>query len=371
MRTEDFDYALPQELIAQAPASPRARSRLLHVRRGQPACDHRVFEELPGLLRPGDLLVFNDTRVIPARLLGQKAETGGRAELLLLRPAAEVPTGEALECAPETYAWRCLGQASKALRLGARLRFGDALSAKLEAVEGGGQYVVRFASRAPSLLEALRAAGEIPLPPYIDRRPSGDDADRYQTVFARAPGSAAAPTAGLHFSEPLLASLEAAGVRRAFLTLEVGPGTFLPPREGELRFHRMHVERFQVPDATAVAVADAKREGRRVVAVGTTVVRALESAAGPGGTVRAGPGETRLFIVPGFSFGVVDALVTNFHLPRSTLLMLVAAFHGLGETLAAYAEAVRERYRFFSYGDAMLVDGDAGAAAADPGGGLA
>jgi S-adenosylmethionine:tRNA ribosyltransferase-isomerase len=341
LRIEDFDYPLPEGLIAQEPVTPRDASRLMVVPRGGPFA-HRSFGELDRILRAGDLLVLNDTRVFPARLLGRK-ETGGRCELLLLEPLDA-----------ERTRWLAIGQSSKPLRPGARLRFG-ALAAEVLSAEGEGFFTVRLDRGGDALDAALEEEGELPLPPYIRRAPDARDRERYQTVVARETGSAAAPTAGLHFTGPLLARLEAAGVGRAFVTLHVGPGTFLPVRGGDLDRHRMHEERYEIPAATADAFAAARREGRRVVAVGTTVVRALESAVA-GGALRAGPGRTSIFIRPGHRFAAVDALVTNLHLPRSTLLVLVCAFRGRERVLAAYAEAIRERYRFFSYGDAMLLE---------------
>jgi S-adenosylmethionine:tRNA ribosyltransferase-isomerase len=283
--------------------------------------------------------------------------SGGRVELLVVRPAASTLTSAALSQAPETLEWICLGQASKGLKPGQQVAFAGGLVAEVLEALGGGEYRVRFqAPPGTSLATLLDEAGRLPLPPYITREPDAADAERYQTVYARASGAVAAPTAGLHFTEATFAALEARGVRRYTVTLDVGPGTFLPVREEELDKHRMHPERFTVPDETAAAVNAAKAEGRRVVAVGTTVVRTLESATDPeSGRLRAGPGETTLFIRPGFSFRQVDVLLTNFHLPRSTLVVLVSAFMGREHTLAAYREAVRAGYRFFSYGDAMLV----------------
>jgi S-adenosylmethionine:tRNA ribosyltransferase-isomerase len=363
MRLSDFDFPLPPELIAQVPAERRDASRLLVVQRASGAMEHRTFSELPELLRPGDLLVVNDARVIPARLRGRKASTGGQVELLLVRPAAaSAAAAEALERGPSEVEWICLGQASKGLKPGTVVELEAGLRAEIRQALEGGEVVVRFSlepegGAAASLIGALERAGRVPLPPYIDRPPAAEDLERYQTVYARAPGSVAAPTAGLHFTGEVLAALEARGVRRAAVTLDVGPGTFLPVRTEDVSAHRMHPERYAVPEATAAAVNEARREGRRVVAVGTTVVRTLESATDPAAAsrLRAGPGETRLFITPGFAFRQVDALLTNFHLPRSTLLMLVSAFLGRELTLRAYAEAVARRYRFFSYGDAMLV----------------
>ena len=346
MRASDFDYALPEELIAQEPIEPRDASRLL-VLPSAGAPEHRAFADLPDLLAPGDLLVFNDTKVIPARLVGRK-ESGGRVEVLLVEPI-EGDLGRR---------WRAMGQASKPIRAGATLAFGD-LRATVEAVEGEGFYVVTLDREGEALEAALEREGRVPLPPYIHRAPTAADRDRYQTVWARAPGSAAAPTAGLHFTEPLLARLRSRGVERATLTLHVGPGTFLPVRGDDLDAHRMHGERYEVPAATAEAVARCRARGGRVVAVGTTSVRTLESA-WRDGAVRGGAGRTELFVRPGHRFRAIDALVTNFHLPRSTLLALVCALGGTERVLAAYREAVSRRYRFFSYGDAMLLLGSAG-----------
>ncbi|QSQ14679.1 tRNA preQ1(34) S-adenosylmethionine ribosyltransferase-isomerase QueA [Myxococcus landrumensis] len=356
-RLSDYDFELPESQIAQAPLAKRDASRLMHVRRSSGDVSHRRFSDVMELLRPGDLLVLNDARVIPARLLGQKAGTGGRVELLVVRPAASTLTSAALDGAPETLDWLCLGQASKGLKPTQRLTFAGGLEAEVLEVLGGGEYRVRFhAPPGASLASLLDAAGRLPLPPYITREPDAADAERYQTVYARASGAVAAPTAGLHFTQEMLAALEARGVRRVLVTLDVGPGTFLPVREDDLDKHHMHPERFTVPEATAREVNAARAEGRRVVAVGTTVVRTLESATDPAtGKLREGPGETTLFIRPGFTFRQVDALLTNFHLPRSTLVVLVSALLGRERTLAAYAEAVRDGYRFFSYGDAMLV----------------
>ena len=341
MRLADFDYHLPEAQVAQAPVTPRDASRLLVLPpEGPPA--HRRFADLPEVLRAGDLLVFNDTRVIPARLLGRKP-SGGRVELLLCEPL-EGGLGRR---------WRALGQASKPIRAGAVLEF-DGLSARVDAAEGEGFYAVTLDREGAALEEALARAGRIPLPPYIRREPSAEDAERYQTIWARRPGSAAAPTAGLHFTAPLLAALEARGVQRTAVTLHVGPGTFLPVRGEALEEHRMHAERYAVPDEAAAAIAQARARGGRVVAVGTTTVRTLESA-WSAGEVRSGEGRTEIFIRPGHAFRAVDALDTNFHLPRSTLLILVCAFGGTERVLSAYREAVTEGYRFFSYGDAMVV----------------
>ncbi len=355
MHTSDFDFALPPELIAQEPLARRDASRLLHVRRSDGASTHRTFADLPGLLREGDLLVLNDSKVIPARLLGQKRDTGGRVELLLVRPATAIGAEAALTGSTDATRWICLGQASKPIRPGARLTFTGGLEAEIVEARGGGEFVVAFTSSAATLQAAIAVAGRLPLPPYIHRAPSAADADRYQTVYAKTLGSVAAPTAGLHFTPQLLASLEARGIRRATITLEVGPGTFMPVRDGEVAQHVMHAERYLVSEDAAEAIRSTKRAGGRVVAVGTTVTRTLESFTDG---VVARNGETAIFITPGFEFRVVDALLTNFHLPKSTLVMLVSAFLGRERTLSAYAEAIRERYRFFSYGDAMFIEGD-------------
>jgi len=341
MRAADLDYELPEELIAQAPLEARDASRLLVVPGRDGALRHLAFVDLPGLLRPGDLLVMNDSRVIPARLVGRK-ESGGRCEVLLVEPLDEAGAR-----------WRAMGQASKPVRPGGRIRFQD-LVAEVEAAEGEGFYALRFDRGGAELQAALEEVGRVPLPPYIRREPTGADRNRYQTVIARTPGSVAAPTAGLHFSPELLGSLDRQGVIRAHVTLHVGPGTFLPVRAARLEDHRMHAERYEVPPETAAAFAAARHRKSRVVAVGTTSVRALESAFS-GGEVRPGPGRTEVFIRPGYDFRAVDGLVTNFHLPRSTLLALVCALGGTDRVLAAYREAVAHRYRFFSYGDAMAV----------------
>ncbi len=337
---DDFDYSLPAELIAQFPAQERAGSRLLRLA-GASLSDHH-FAELPQFLSPGDLLVCNDTRVIKARLYGVKA-SGGKIEALVERITG---THEAL----------VQMRASHPPRPGTRLTFEAALQA--EVLERRGElYLLRFAG-ALGVLELLEHHGHLPLPPYIAHADGAQDQARYQTVYAQHPGAVAAPTAGLHFDEPMLARLRDLGVQLAWLTLHVGAGTFQPVRVSNLAEHRMHSERYVIPPATAQAVAQARAAGRAVIAVGTTSLRALESAARPGtaGGLRAGAGETDLFITPGYEFKVVDRLLTNFHLPKSTLLMLVAAFAGMQTMRAAYSHAIAQRYRFFSYGDAMLID---------------
>ena len=356
MHTDDFDFQLPPELIAQAPLASRDASRLLHVRTPSGQVQHRLFRELPSLLRAGDLLVFNDSRVIPARLIGKKKGTGGRAELLLVRPATDVQTEAALKANAAGTVWTCLGQSSKGFRPGMELEFEAGLTATVLTAPGGGEYQVKFTSPMNTLEEAISRAGKLPLPPYITRDVELADAERYQTIYAQKVGSVAAPTAGLHFTDETFAELEKRGVQKAFVSLEVGPGTFMPVREGPVSEHKMHEERAFVPAVTRAAIEKAKAEGRRVIAVGTTVVRTLES----GGAERFA---TSIFITPGFQFRVVDALITNFHLPKSTLVMLVSAFLGRENTLAAYAEAIRQKYRFFSYGDAMFIEPDSAPAA--------
>ena len=336
MRLSDFDFELPADLIAQAPSAERSGSRLLRVLRDR--LDDLRFRDLPGLLRPGDLLVLNDTRVIKARLLGHKTATGGQVEALIERIVGE---RQAL----------ALLRASKATRAGAQLAFGDARATV--GARHGEFFMLEF--DAP-VLEMLEREGRTPLPPYIEHPADAIDDARYQTVYAREPGAVAAPTAGLHFDAALFDAVRGAGARVAFVTLHVGVGTFQPVRFEDLGRHRMHKERYEVPQATASAVAQARRDGGRVIAVGTTSLRTLETAAREDGTVSASSGETNLFITPGYRFRAVDALITNFHLPRSTLIMLVSAFAGVQRIRAAYAHAITARYRFFSYGDAMLLE---------------
>ena len=335
MRTSDFDYDLPPELIAQQPVEPRDAARLLLVSRGSGALSHHHVRDLPALLLPGDLLVLNDTRVMAARLLGVRADTGGRVELLLLREH-------------DDGGWSALVRPGRAATPGRQFR--------LEASDGPLTATVRCREEDTATVTFDRpidpaAAGTVPLPPYI--RDFAGDPERYQTVYAREPRSAAAPTAGLHFTPELFERLDQAGVERAFLTLEVGPGTFRPVRTEDPAEHVLPPERYRLPPSTAGAIRTARAEGRRVIATGTTVVRTLEHALGR--QDGAPEGETALFIRPGHTFNVVDGLLTNFHLPRSTLLMLVSAFAGHGLMREAYAEAIRERYRFYSFGDAMLI----------------
>ena len=335
MRTSDFDYDLPSELIAQQPVEPRDAARLLLVSRDSGALSHHHVRDLPALLRAGDLLVLNDTRVMAARLLGVRADTGGRVELLLLREH-------------DDGAWSALVRPGRAATPGREYR--------LEASDGPVTATVRCREEEIATVTLDRpidpaSAGTVPLPPYI--REFEGDPERYQTVFAREARSAAAPTAGLHFTPDLFGRLDQEGIERAFLTLEVGAGTFRPVRTEDPAEHVLPPERYRLPPDSADAIRTARAEGRRVIATGTTVVRTLEHALG--GVEGAPEGETALFIRPGHTFTAVDGLLTNFHLPRSTLLMLVSAFAGHDLMRAAYAEAIRERYRFYSFGDAMLI----------------
>jgi S-adenosylmethionine:tRNA ribosyltransferase-isomerase len=338
-----FDYDLPPERIAQEPVAERELARLMVLDRRRGTRGHRVVRDLPALLRDGDVLVLNDTRVRPARLRG-RTESGAAVELLFVR-------------ALEGQDWHCIGRPAKRLRTGAVIHVASDVSVSIRSRLGAGGYVVTCPAGL-DVAQWLRAHGEIPLPPYIARRAGvlPLDRDRYQTVFARVEGAVAAPTAGLHFTPGLLMRVREIGVTLAWLTLHVGPGTFLPVRAADARAHAMDAEWASIPHATADAVNTARREGRRVVAVGTTTVRALESAAATGSGVRSGEMWADAFILPGFTFRVTDALLTNFHLPRSTLLMLVAAFAGREQILTSYAEAVHAGYRFYSYGDAMLID---------------
>ncbi|HVE49106.1 MAG TPA: tRNA preQ1(34) S-adenosylmethionine ribosyltransferase-isomerase QueA [Casimicrobiaceae bacterium] len=333
----DFDYQLPRELIAQAPSQSRSASRMLDVD-GARLVD-RTFAELSTLLDANDVAVFNDTRVIRARILGKKP-TRGRVEMLIERIVAD------------DEAWVQL-KASHLPAAGGRIDLpGDVYAEVLE--RDARFFRVRFRG-VTKLIDWLEMHGEIPLPPYIERAAEASDRERYQTVYARDPGAVAAPTAGLHFDEAMLDALKQRGVERAFVTLHVGAGTFQPVASENLAEHRMHSERYTIPEATVAAIQRARRRRGRVIAIGTTTLRALESAAGDDGSVRTGAGETTLFITPGYRFRVVDMLLTNFHLPRSTLLMLVSAFAGHATIGAAYAHAIAARYRFFSYGDAMLL----------------
>jgi len=351
MRISDFDYELPEELIAQHPTGRRDASRMLVVGRAEGSLRDGSFAEFPGELRAGDVVVLNNTRVFPARLVGRREPTGGRVELLLVRRLE----GEAGQV------WEALARPARRLAAGERVTFGDGrLGAEvLGPTDDGAGRVVRF--EAEGSFDALvEEFGRMPLPPYIKRESDdlaagAEDRERYQTVYAAAPGAIAAPTAGLHFTPKVLDDLRARGVRVAELTLHVGYGTFAPVRDEDLSRHAVAAERFEISEETAAAVNRAREGGGRVVAVGTTSVRALESAADERGRVRAGGGETGLTITPGYRFRAVDALLTNFHLPRSSLLVLVGAFANHELVMRAYRHAVRARYRFYSYGDCMFI----------------
>ena len=344
MQLKDFDFTLPDELIAQEPTAQRDGSRLMCLKRGSGTIESRRFSDIVDYFQPGDLLILNDTRVIPARLLGRK-ESGGKIEIFLDRRDPQ---------AQEHEDWLCLTKSSRPPGTGTRVELADDLRAEvLEPVDANHRRVRFFC--AGDFMQRLESVGHLPLPPYIKRADDQRDRERYQTVFAREKGALAAPTAGLHFTAALLDRLRARGVQIESLTLHVGLGTFLPVRVENVREHRMHAEYYAIPAATAAAVNQARQAGRRVFALGTTSVRALETAAQEDGQVRPGCGQSEIFIYPGYRFKLVDALITNFHLPRSTLLMLVAAFAGQNFVLSAYRQAVAERFRFFSYGDCMLI----------------
>lgn len=348
----DYDYHLPEELIAQVPVKGRDGSRLLRLNRKSGGITHGTFRDMVDILHPGDILVVNNTEVIPARLLGRK-RSGGKAEVLVLDYDQELANRTdlgRLRC-------RCLVKASRRPKTGDRIELGPDLQARVLSFEGGVFLLeFEFADRFETL---LYRRGTVPLPPYIHREPdqsiSCDDPVVYQTVYASRKGAVAAPTAGLHFTKELMAGIRSSGVEIVEITLHVGYGTFSPVRVRDIRNHRMHGEQYTVGRREAEAINRAKAENRRVIAVGTTSVRTLEHAAGTHGWIVPGSGESELFIYPGYRFKAVDAMLTNFHLPRSTLLMLVSAFAGRNRVLAAYREAVREKYRFFSYGDAMLI----------------
>ncbi len=340
LKKRDFYFELPQELIAQDPLEERSSSRLLALDRRTGAISHHIFRQVGDFLRPGDCLVLNNTRVIPARLLGEREGTGGHVEVLLLkRVSADV--------------WETLVKPGKKCRPGARLSFGEGLlkAEVLETVEEGNR-LVRFEYEGV-FEEVLDSLGEMPLPPYITHKLQ--DKNRYQTVYAKYQGSAAAPTAGLHFTRELLEEIGRKGIKIVYVTLHVGLGTFRPVKEENILDHHMHSEYYQVPEETASVINETRAAGGRVICVGTTSCRTVESAADDNGIVHPGSGDTEIFIYPGYRFKVLDGLITNFHLPESTLVMLVSALAGRENVLAAYGEAVRERYRFFSFGDAMLI----------------
>ncbi|MDH5407463.1 MAG: tRNA preQ1(34) S-adenosylmethionine ribosyltransferase-isomerase QueA [Gammaproteobacteria bacterium] len=338
MQRSDFDFHLPEELIAQYPADLRGGSRLLSLSRTNGQIEDCKFADIAELLNPADLLVLNDTRVIPARLFGKK-ETGGKIEVLVERVLDE-------------HKVLAHVRASKSPSAGTRLDFADDISAQVEGREGD-LFILKFASDTP-VTELLEQIGKIPLPPYITREADEQDRERYQTVYAKHAGAVAAPTAGLHFDEAMFASLKRKGVDTAYVTLHVGAGTFQPVRVDDISTHKMHSEQIKVSDELCQQVNETKAKGGRVIAVGTTCVRCLETA-GRSGQLQPYNGETDIFITPGYEFKIVDALLTNFHLPESTLLMLVSAFAGYDAVMQAYQHAVNEKYRFFSYGDAMFI----------------
>lgn len=340
IKTSDFYYDLPPELIAQTPIQRRDASRLMTLDRETGAVGHKHFYDLPSLLRPGDCLVLNNSRVLPARLIGQRVPTGGACEVVLL-----IDRGE--------NHWECLVRPGKKLREGARLSFGDgALRAEVKTVLENGNRIIHFEFEG-IFLEKLEQLGRMPLPPYI--KEELEDGERYQTVYSKELGSAAAPTAGLHFTQELLEEIQTMGVRICYVTLHVGLGTFRPVKAENLDEHEMHAEYCVIPQETADVINDTKRSGGRVICVGTTSCRTIESWAGEDGTLTASGGWTNIFIYPGYRFKVLDCLITNFHLPESTLIMLVSALAGRERVLEAYRQAVEERYRFFSFGDAMFI----------------
>ena len=341
MLRSDYAFDLPEGLIAQRPLERRDASRLLCLDRQTGAIRHRHFRDLLELLRPGDLLVMNDSRVMPSRLLGRREGTGGSMELLLLERK-------------EKDLWETLARPGRKAKPGARFVFGDGLlTAQVVETVAGGNRLVRCEYEGDNFFDVLDRIGQMPLPPYITEKL--EDKERYQTVYSREMGSAAAPTAGLHFTPELLSALEERGVRTAFVTLHVGLGTFRPVKAENITDHHMHLEHYTVPQAAAQLVNTAKKEGGRVIAVGTTSCRTLESAYDPDSGLRPGPGSTGIFIYPGYRFKALDGLITNFHLPESTLIMLVSAFAGYEHTMRAYREAVEREYRFFSFGDAMFI----------------
>ena len=340
MKKSDFDFELPEELIAQTPIQQRDHSRLMHLDKQTGEISHEHFYDLPRFLKKGDCLVLNDSRVLPARLIGCRS-TGGSVELVLLRDLGE-------------GRWECLSRPGRKTKPGTELSFGGGeLTATVESVAEGGNRIVKFHYEG-IFLEVLERLGKMPLPPYI--KEELQDAERYQTVYSREIGSAAAPTAGLHFTRELLAQIEAMGVNVCYVTLHVGLGTFRPVKEDEIENHEMHSEFCIIPERTARIVTETKKDGNRVIAVGTTSCRTLESFANGDGSLPVSSGWTNIFIYPGYQFKCIDALITNFHLPESTLIMLVSALAGREHVLNAYKCAVEERYRFFSFGDAMMIE---------------
>ncbi len=344
MKTHDFYYDLPEELIAQTPLSDRSASRLMLLDKQTGAVEHRHFYELPLFLKPGDRLVFNDTKVLPARLIGSRVDTGSSVELLLLHRVTS---------SDGTMLWEVLAGPGKRARKGHQIQFGEGLlKADVIEVKEDGNRIVRFTCEG-IFEEVLDKLGQMPLPPYIHEKL--EDPSRYQTVYAREEGSAAAPTAGLHFTKELLSTLSNAGIDLSFVTLHVGLGTFRPVKAESIEDHVMHREMYHINEETARAINETKKNGGRIIAVGTTSCRTLESASTDDGIVHAGASETGIFIYPGYRFKVLDGLITNFHLPESTLIMLVSALAGRENVLNAYRLAVENRYRFFSFGDAMFI----------------
>lgn len=338
LRLSDFDFDLPDELVAQTPAGDRDRSRLLVLDRRTGDLAHRIFSDIESLLIPGDLLVLNDTKVFPCRIPARKP-AGGRAEIFLIEERG-------------VNLWHALVRGG--IDVGKRATVAPGVDAEVVAEAGEGMKLVRFTGLV-DIRARIDELGRTPLPPYIKREASASDRERYQTVYARREGAVAAPTAGLHFTEALLRRIQDRSIETAMVTLHVGPGTFQPVRTEIIADHRMHPEQYEIPPETAERIARARAEGRRIIAVGTTSVRALETSAGISGRVQVGNGTSTLFITPGYRFSAVDGMITNFHLPKSTLLMLVAAFAGRENILSAYREAVKSRYRFYSYGDAMFI----------------
>ena len=341
MLKKDFWYDLPKELIAQEPADPRDSARLMVLSRQNDSIEHKVFRDLPDYLEPGDVLVLNNSKVLPARLIGAKVPTGAVCEVLLLRQV-------------HGDTWECLARPGRRMQAGTRLSFGDgSLTATVDETLPEGNKLVTFTYDTQTLYEKLDAFGKMPLPPYITKQL--EDQSQYQTVYAKELGSAAAPTAGLHFTPELMDRLRAKGVDFAEVTLHVGLGTFRPVKEEDIADHQMHSEWYSVSEETARKINETKARGNRVICVGTTSCRTLESVAAKYGEIRACSGDTDIFLYPGCKFRCMDGLITNFHLPESTLIMLVSAFYGYEHTMAAYREAVAQRYRFFSFGDAMLI----------------
>ena len=338
MKRSDFYYDLPKELIAQTPLENRSSSRMLHLDRETGEVEHRHFYELPQYLKKGDCLVINESRVIPARLIGVSEKTGSPVEVLLLTQKGDT--------------WECITRPGKRTRVGARMRFGDELTAEVVEVTETGNRIIRFTCEG-IFMEVLDRLGEMPLPPYITEKL--EDPERYQTVYSKNPGSAAAPTAGFHFTKELMAEIEAMGVRIARITLHVGLGTFRPVKAEEITEHVMHSEYYEIPAEAAKIINETRENGGRVICVGTTSTRTVESAAAEDGSIAPCSGWTNIFIYPGYRFKTMNGLITNFHLPESTLIMLVSAFAGYEHTMNAYKIAVEERYRFFSFGDSMLI----------------